>query len=100
MEAWLRQNSFRNTPPDLRIAPTTDLIGESLVDSIGFLELLVALEKDTGKKLDLSEVDEFTTVAGLWKALAHAAPANAAEDTQISRDPEYVVEADELDGAI
>jgi acyl carrier protein len=45
----------------------TNLIESRLLDSIGFVELIVFMEGQTGCNIDLGDVDpsEFTTVEGL-----------------------------------
>jgi acyl carrier protein len=49
------------------IADDRDLIADGLLDSVGFIELLLFVERETGYKVDLSDIDpsQFTTLRGL-----------------------------------
>jgi acyl carrier protein len=47
----------------------TDLIATGILDSRGFIEMMLEVEQQTGNRIDLSDVDpgEFTTIKGLCK---------------------------------
>lgn len=64
---WVRDNRQPGDFSDPEITETTDLMSAGLVDSHGFVDLLLFLEEETGKKVDLTEVDpsEFTVVKSL-----------------------------------
>lgn len=66
VKGWLDQNRF---PTLATITPATDLVAAGLLDSVRFLDLLLFLENETGKRFDFDAVDDFTTVGGLWRAL-------------------------------
>jgi acyl carrier protein len=64
---WLRKNAQTNGNRQVELTRYTNLIESGLLDSIGFVELIVFMEGQTGCNIDLSDVDpsEFTTVEGL-----------------------------------
>jgi acyl carrier protein len=49
----------------------TSLVDAGVLDSVAFLELVMALEENTGQTIDFAEMDpeEFTCVSGLVRAL-------------------------------
>jgi len=57
-------------------SPDQDVIDAGLLDSLGLIELLVALEQEFGVQLDLEELDldDFRTVERIG-AMIEAAPA-------------------------
>ena len=52
---------------ELDIEMDTDLIADGMLDSLAFVQLLVALEEEFGIRFDISELelDDFSTVAGI-----------------------------------
>jgi acyl carrier protein len=81
VQDWMRRRRAIAGSSAIEITETTDLVAQGWLDSVGFVELMLFLEKESGRKIDLSTVEEFTTIAGLWGALAAAngeKPANAA----------------------
>jgi len=70
-QAWIKQNSRAAQEMAGSIAPDTDLIANGLLDSFGFIELIVFVEGQTGSKVDFSGADltDFTTVVGLCRHL-------------------------------
>lgn len=56
-----------------------DLIASGVLDSIGFIELLVYVESITGQKIDLSDLDpdEFTSIKGLSRSILIHNPQSA-----------------------
>jgi acyl carrier protein len=58
-------------------SPDQDVIDAGLLDSLGLIELLVALEQEFGVQLDLEELDldDFRTVERIG-AMIEAAPAS------------------------
>jgi len=63
---WVRTNKQTSEP--LHITPDTELLGSGLLDSFDFLDLIVHIESQTGRKIDLAVADpnEFSLVRGLW----------------------------------
>lgn len=49
----------------------TSLVDAGVLDSVAFLELVIALEERTGRTIDFAEMDpeEFTCIRGLVRAL-------------------------------
>jgi acyl carrier protein len=66
ISSWLRGN--KQTSDNQQISADTELLGSGLLDSFDFLDLIVHIESQTGRKIDLSVLDpnEFATVRGLW----------------------------------
>jgi len=64
---WVRDNRQPGDFSDPEIKETTDLLANGLLDSFGFVDLLLFLEGQTGIKVDLRGVDpaEFTVVKSL-----------------------------------
>lgn len=64
---WTRTNSREIDRETIALDETTDLIASGALDSVGFIQLLAYLEDETGREIDLSDIDptDFTTVAGL-----------------------------------
>lgn len=64
---WVRENGQPGDFSDPEITENTDLMAAGLLDSFGFVDLLLFLEGQTGTKVDLTEVDpsEFTVVKSL-----------------------------------
>ena len=64
---WVRDNRQPGDVADPEINENTDLLAAGLLDSFGFVDLLLFLEQETGAKVDLTEVDpsEFTVVKSL-----------------------------------
>ena len=65
---WVRENAATNgSGPE--VTADTDLMESELLDSFGFVELMMFLESQTGHKIDLTDVDpsEFSVVKGLSK---------------------------------
>lgn len=64
---WVRENRQSWDLPDPVINQDTDLIASGLLDSFGFVDLVLFLETECGIKVDLGNADpaEFTVVKGL-----------------------------------
>jgi len=64
---WVRKNAQTNGNGQVGLTVDTNLMESGLLDSIGFVELIVFMEGQTGCNIDLTDVDpsEFTTVDGL-----------------------------------
>lgn len=63
----------------IEISDHTRLVGSGLLDSLGFLELLSALETEYRFEIDLSENDpnEFLTMSGFVHVVSLQAPKNS-----------------------
>ena len=64
---WVKQNMQTNGHRHVELTGDTDLMETGLLDSVGFVELIVFIESQTGCNIDLTDADpsEFTTVNGL-----------------------------------
>jgi len=64
---WVRNNRQAEDFADPEITEDTDLMASGILDSYGFVDLLLFLEQQTGNKVDLAEVDPtaFTIVKSL-----------------------------------
>ncbi len=64
---WVRQNGHFEQFSDPQITEDTDLMASGLLDSFGFVDLLLFIESQSGIKVDLTDVDpsEFALVKGL-----------------------------------
>jgi acyl carrier protein len=74
---WVREHRLSDPLPDPEITEETDLMAAGLLDSFGFIDLLLFVESQTGTKVDLTDVDpsEFTVVKGLCN-IALSSPDN------------------------
>ncbi len=75
LKDWVRQHSRLPEAKRREIADDTDLLASGLLDSLGFVELLVWAEERTGHTMDLEDADPeaFTRVNGFCRlALASA----------------------------
>ena len=64
---WVSQKNGVNGYRGTQITAETDLMESELLDSFGFVELMMFIEGQTGRKIDLTDVDpsEFSVVRGL-----------------------------------
>jgi acyl carrier protein len=62
---WITAN--KRTSQDVPISPDTELLASGILDSFGFLDLIVYIESKTGLQVDLADADpsEFAIVRGL-----------------------------------
>jgi acyl carrier protein len=77
---WVKQNQ-RGTASsgEIEISDDTDLLSSGLVDSFGFVELILYVESIDGCRVDLTDADpsEFTVIKGLCRiALRSLSPAH------------------------
>lgn len=78
VESFIRRRGTGAGSPAVKITENTDLVAQGWLDSVGFIELMLFLEKESGHKIDLTTVEEFTTITGLWGALTgESRPAGA-----------------------
>lgn len=71
---YLRAIGERLGVPDVEPTDETRLLDTGLIDSMGFIELVLATEEQFGIAIDLDGRDpsEFTTVGGFVRAAAEA----------------------------
>jgi acyl carrier protein len=77
---WVKKNMQTNGNRRIEVGADTDLMESGVLDSIGFVELIVFIETHIGCNVDLTDVDpsEFTTVNGLCRIALRSAPAGKA----------------------
>lgn len=66
---WVRAHKLTSAPSNGEITEDTDLLATGLLDSFGFVELILFLESENGCRVDLTDVDpsEFAVVKGLCR---------------------------------
>ena len=66
---WVKENKLKNGSGNAEITPDTNLLERGLLDSLGFVQLMVFLEGQTECRINLFDVDpnEFTQVRGLCR---------------------------------
>lgn len=62
---WIETN--KRTSNHVGISAETELLGTGILDSFGFLDLIMHIESKTGLQIDLADADpgEFAVVRGL-----------------------------------
>jgi acyl carrier protein len=67
--SWVRSNHRPGNSRNGEISADTDLIAGGLLDSFGFIDLIVFIESQSGCKIDLTDVDpsDFCVVKGLCR---------------------------------
>jgi acyl carrier protein len=73
---WVRKNSRLTEAIPVDIKPGTDLISSGLLDSLGFVNLIMYIESQSGCKVDLIEADlgDCTVVEDLCRVALRAHP--------------------------
>jgi acyl carrier protein len=68
---WIIRNQQSPNSTRIDAKEDMDLIANGVLDSMGFIELLVYIESVTGNKIDLSDLDpiEFTSIRGLSRSV-------------------------------
>lgn len=76
--SYLEQLAERLGVTDLQFGDETRLLDTGVVDSVGFIELVLATEDEFGTSVDLDRHDpaEFTTLGGLVRAVIASRPAS------------------------
>jgi acyl carrier protein len=75
MTEWVKQNRDAGHGDLSDVTEDTDLIAAGILDSRGFIEMMLEVERQAGNRIDLNDVDpdEFTTIKGLCRcAMAQA----------------------------
>jgi acyl carrier protein len=64
---WLRDHKQRNGSGQVEITADTNLMDSGVLDSLGFVELILFIETQSGCQIDLMDVDpaEFSVVKSL-----------------------------------
>jgi acyl carrier protein len=64
--AWVNQNKLKGKDT-FEVTENTDLFASGVLDSLGFVDLIVYLESHAGCTIDLTDADptEFSVVKGL-----------------------------------
>ena len=73
VKAWITQTQDLTYAMVPEITEETDLIATGVLDSMGFIELMLFIESLTEEKIDLSDADpaEFTTMRGLYHSVVN-----------------------------
>jgi len=71
---WVATNKQSRDSTEIDITPETNLISTGLVNSFGFIDLMLFIESQTDCPIDLTDVDpgEFAVVRGLCKLALRA----------------------------
>jgi len=66
---WVRSNHRSENTPNGELSADTDLIASGMLDSFGFIDLIVFIESQSGCRIDLTNVEpsEFCIVKGLCR---------------------------------
>jgi len=66
---WVKNNRRASALPEAEINADTDLLSSGLLDSFGFVDLIVYIESMEGCRVDLVDADpgEFTVIRGLCR---------------------------------
>ncbi len=67
--SWVEENKQPNGSANVQITGDTNLLESGLLDSLGFVELILFIENQSGCEIDLTDVDpqEFCVVKGLCR---------------------------------
>ncbi len=67
--SWVKENKQTNGSANVQITGDTNLLESGLLDSFGFVELILFIENQSGCEIDLTDVDpeEFCVVKGLCR---------------------------------
>lgn len=66
---WVKRGRSTNGVDVPDFSEDTDLIAAGILDSRGFIEMMLEVEQQTGNRIDLNDIDpsEFTTIKGLCR---------------------------------
>jgi acyl carrier protein len=64
---WVRKNNLNSGSSNVVITEETNLLESGLLDSLGFVDLILFLENKSGCKIDLNDVapEQFTVIKRL-----------------------------------
>jgi acyl carrier protein len=73
---WVKANRLPNGAGNIQITEDTNLFETGLLDSFGFVELLLFLESQCGRTIDLTDVDvaDFSQLKGLCRIVLGSPP--------------------------
>ena len=76
VHGWVGNKSRELDDVTVEITPETNLLLTGLLDSLAFIELVAFIEEQTGRPVDLLDIDpeEFTTIRGLCDAALAGTP--------------------------
>lgn len=79
IKEWVTSNGQTLDSVNVDVKEDTDLIANGILDSMGFIELLVFVESITGQRIDLSDLDpnEFTSIQGLSRSIINGGSRSA-----------------------
>ena len=71
IQRWIRRMRDSAHAAPVEVTEETDLIASGILDSLGFIELMLYLETITEEKIDLDDADpkDFTTIRGLCRTI-------------------------------
>jgi len=71
IDRWIRRTRDAAHSGAIEMTEETDLIACGILDSVGFIELMLYLETITEEKIDLNDADpkDFTTMRGLCRTI-------------------------------
>lgn len=71
MKRWIRRMRDSAHSGPVEVTEETDLIANGILDSLGFIELMLYLETITEERIDLNDADpkDFTTIRGLSRTI-------------------------------
>ena len=84
---WVRKNAQTNGNGHVELTRQTNLMESGLLDSIAFVELIVFIETQIGRNIELTDVDpeEFSTVNGLSRIAVNNSLGSVSEGFAINR---------------
>ena len=87
---WVRDNRLPSDFPNPKITENTDLMAGGLLDSFGFVDLVLFIEQQTGIKIDLADADpsEFAVVKGLCKIVLSSPIGDHQQPVDIALSPD------------
>jgi acyl carrier protein len=93
---WVRNNGQTGELSHAEIGENTDLMAAGLLDSFGFIDLVLYLEDQCNVKIELTDVepDEFTVIKGLCNIVlsgpagGHQQPIEKAANSDLQQPPE------------
>lgn len=76
MTEWVKRSKDSGHSTLSGFTEETDLIAAGILDSRGFIEMMLEVEQQTGNRIDLNDVDpgEFTTIKGLCRCAITQVP--------------------------
>jgi acyl carrier protein len=76
---WVKKNREENGLAPLEVTADTDLIANGLLDSFGFVDLIMYVEAQDGCKVDLADADpaDFAIVKGLCRIALKQSPVSS-----------------------